>query len=143
MSPNATSWFVYPRPNPRAALRLFCLPYAGAGAAAFRNWHEGLPSSVELCSVELPGRGARLREAPYDRLSPLIENLAGAIVPLIDKPFAFFGHSLGALAAFDLTRQIRKSCAKRPAYLFVSGRPGPHLPVHHPQLHAFPEPPLR
>ena len=82
--------------NPQATLRLFCFPYAGGSAAIYRLWHLNLPSNVEVCPVELPGRGRRLGEKPFERLDLLVESLDEVLVPLCrEKPFAFFGHSLG------------------------------------------------
>src|SRR5450759_4546174 len=103
------SWIACRKPNPQARLRLFCFPYAGTGASIFRTWSDGLPAEVEVCPVEFPGRGTRLMETPFTQLSPLVQALAQALVPLMDKPFAFFGHSLGALVGFELARQLR-SC---------------------------------
>src|ERR1700687_677986 len=91
------SWISRRRPGPKTRLRLFCFPYAGAGALIFRTWPDGLPAEVEGCPVQLPGRGTRVAERPFTQLSPLIEALAQALAPLLDKPFAFFGHSLGSL----------------------------------------------
>src|ERR1039458_7197841 len=101
-------WISCRRPGPEARLRLFCFPYAGAGALIFRTWSDGLPADVEVCPVQLPGRGTRLMERPFTQLSLLIEALAQALVPFLDKPFAFFGHSLGALVSFELARRIRR-----------------------------------
>jgi len=92
----------------------------------FRTWSEGLPSDIEVCPVQLPGRGSRLMEPPFRTLSPLIRALAIALLPMLDKPFAFFGHSLGALVSFELTRELRRQ-GLRPAHLFVSASSAPHL----------------
>ena len=133
------SWVAFRKPNPRARLRLFCFPYAGAGASIFRTWSDGLPADVELCPVQLPGRGTRLMEAPFTRLSPLIEALAEALVPLLDKPFAFFGHSLGALVGFELARHFRRQSGVLPVCLFVSADRAPQIPSRHRPIHALPE----
>jgi len=88
------SWIACSKPNPQARLRLFCFPYAGSGASIFRIWSDGLPADVEVCPVQFPGRGTRLMETPFTQLSPLVQAIAQGLVPLLDKPFAFFGHSL-------------------------------------------------
>ncbi|MGO9606242.1 MAG: thioesterase II family protein [Candidatus Binataceae bacterium] len=119
------SWIPFRKPGPGARLRLFCFPYAGAGALIFRNWSDALPADVEVCPVQLPGRGTRLMERPFTQLSPLVEALADALVPLLDKPFAFFGHSLGSLVSFELARRIRKQYGVDPLGLFVSAGPAP------------------
>ena len=134
------SWIAFRKPNPQACLRLFCFPYAGAGASIFRTWSDGLPADVEVCPVQFPGRGTRLTEAPFTHLSPLVQALARALVPLIDKPFAFFGHSLGALVSFELARQLRRQSGVLPVGLFVSADRAPQIPSRHRPIHALPEP---
>jgi medium-chain acyl-[acyl-carrier-protein] hydrolase len=114
------SWIPFRKPGPDARLRLFCFPYAGAGALVFRNWSDGSPADVEVCPVQLPGRGTRLMEHPFTQLSPLVEAFAQALVPLLDRPFAFFGHSLGALVSFELARRVRNRYGVHPVRLFVS-----------------------
>src|SRR5688500_6835812 len=97
----AATWFTSQRPNPRARLRLFCFPYAGGGPAIYRLWPQSLPSLVEVCVAQLPGRGTRLKDQPFTSLEALIEAAAEAIAPLLDKPFALFGHSMGAMITFE------------------------------------------
>jgi medium-chain acyl-[acyl-carrier-protein] hydrolase len=118
---------------------LFCFPYAGGAASVFRNWSDGLPADVELCPVQLPGRGTRLTEPPYSRLSLLVEALAEGILPLLDKPFAFFGHSLGSLVSFELARELRAKHQARPVRLFVSAGPAPQIPHRGLPIHNLPE----
>lgn len=135
-----TSWVSIPRPNPAARLRLFCFPYAGAGASVFYSWTAGLPEEVEVCAVQPPGREARLREAPYTDMPTLVEALGEALVPYMDRPFACFGHSNGAIMAFELARKLRREGRGMPLHLFLSGRPAAQLPSRHPPIHALPEP---
>ncbi len=132
------AWLVSPKPNPRARLRLFCLPYAGGGAHIFRGWADSLPPSVEVSALQLPGRGTRLMEPPLTRMSPLIEAIAQALRPRLDKPFAFFGHSMGAMVGFELARALRREHHLEPAHLFVSGCHAPQIPDPNP-IHALPE----
>jgi medium-chain acyl-[acyl-carrier-protein] hydrolase len=132
-------WIAFRTPNPQARLRLFCFPYAGAGAAIFCTWSEGLPADIEVCPVQLPGRGTRLMEAPFSQLSPLVQALAQALVPLLDKPFALFGHSLGALVAFELARQLRRQSGVQPVRLFASADRAPQVPPRGRPIHALPE----
>jgi medium-chain acyl-[acyl-carrier-protein] hydrolase len=128
------------RANPQARMRLFCFPYAGGRDLIFRGWQEELPSFVEVCPVELPGRGRRLREAPFTRLTALVEDLGRDIVPYLDKPFAFFGHSMGAMISFELAQLLRREQGMTPAHLFVSGRRAPHVPEQSPTTYNLPEP---
>ncbi|MGD0207572.1 MAG: alpha/beta fold hydrolase [Verrucomicrobiota bacterium] len=133
------SWIVFRKPNPQARLRLFCFPYAGTSASIFRTWPDGLPAEVEVCPVQFPGRGTRLTETPFTQLSPLVQTLAQALVPLLDKPFAFFGHSLGALVGFELARQLRRHSGVQPVRLFVSAARAPQIPHRDRPIHALPE----
>lgn len=101
-------WLYCPQLNPRANVRLFCFHYAGGNAMVFRNWHERLPASVEVCAVQLPGRGRRLNENPFASVTSVVRPVSDALVPYCDKPFAFFGHSMGALLSFEIARQFRR-----------------------------------
>jgi len=133
------SWIACRKPSPQARLRLFCFPYAGGGVSIFRAWSDGLPADVEVCPIQLPGRGTRLMEPPFARLSPLIQALAEALFPLLDIPFAFFGHSLGALISFELARQLRRQHAVQPVRLFISADRAPQIPNRDPAIHSLPE----
>lgn len=109
-------------------MRLFCFPYAGGGASIFRTWHDRLPQEVEICPVQLPGREGRLLEPPFSDLSTLIDELAVALSSFLDMPYVFFGHSMGALISFELTRHLRQmKHHPLPAHLFVSGRRAPQI----------------
>ena len=120
-------WIVRYRQNAQAPLRLFCFSYAGGGASVFRPWADMLPQGVEVCCIQLPGHEFRLGEPAYTRLAPLIQSLADAISPYLDRPFAFFGHSMGALIAFELARQLRRTHDKHPVRLCLGAYRAPHL----------------
>ena len=134
------SWFAVHRPVLQPALRLFCFPFAGGGALAYRDWCDALSPDVELCGVQLPGRESRFKEQPYTRLADLARDLAGALDPYAQVPFAFFGHSMGALVAFALARELRRRNQPGPELLMVSGRRAPQQPDPDPPIHALPEP---
>jgi len=133
------SWVSGRRPGRTTRLRLFCFPYAGAGASIFRTWSDALPSEVEVCPIQLPGRETRLLERPYARLSPLVQALAEALTPLLDRPFAFFGHSLGSLVSFELARRLRELYGVLPVRLIVSAGPAPQLRRRSTPVHNLPE----
>jgi medium-chain acyl-[acyl-carrier-protein] hydrolase len=133
------SWIAFRKPNTKARLRLFCFAYAGGAASVFRDWSHGLPTDIEVCPIQFPGRGTRLMEFPFSRLPPLIEALAEALVPLLDKPFALFGHSLGSLVSFELARRLRTNHQIRPVRLFVSAAPAPQIPHRGLPIHNLPE----
>jgi medium-chain acyl-[acyl-carrier-protein] hydrolase len=133
-------WLLPARPNPNAALRLFCFPYAGGSAQIFRSWSQRLPPSVEVCAVQLPGRGNRLREPPCTDLDTLVRTLAEALLSYLDKPFAFFGHSMGALICFELAHRLRERESPGPIQLFVSSHRAPQLDRDGPASYDLPEP---
>lgn len=127
LSRGASPW-LQPRPRSQAtAVRLFCFPYSGAGASAFAAWTGAFPARVEVCPVQLPGRETRLSEPAFRRMSQLVPALARGIAPFLDRPFAFFGHSLGALIAFELARFLGREPGLTPVRLFASGHRAPHL----------------
>lgn len=133
------AWIAFRRSTPSARVRLFCLPYAGAGASVFRSWVDFLPREVELCAIQLPGREDRLRDALFTRLDPLVEELAGHLAHDLDMPFAVFGHSMGSIVAYELACFLRRAGLPMPAYLFVSGRRAPQTPRHHETFHDLPD----
>ncbi|HHP7244069.1 MAG TPA: thioesterase II family protein [Elainellaceae cyanobacterium] len=135
---SSNAWVTCPQPNPHASLRLFCFPYAGGSAFTFRGWADQLPATVELCPIELPGRGLRMRENPFTRMLPLVRAIAPFLLPYLDKPFAFFGHSMGALVSFELARLLRRTYGRNPSHLFVSGRRAPQVPDLDPPIHTLP-----
>ncbi len=131
-------WFAVQKPARETRLRLFCFPYAGGTAQIYRAWGAGLPGTIEVCAAQIPGRGPRMNEAPYTNLAPLVEALTGAVAPLLDKPFAFFGHSMGAMIAFELARALQRERGVSPLHLFVSGRRAPQLPDDEPPTYNLP-----
>jgi surfactin synthase thioesterase subunit/glycosyltransferase involved in cell wall biosynthesis len=116
-----SAWF--PGAEEAEGNRLFCLPHAGAGAAAYAGW-QFLPG-VAVCAARLPGRESRIAEAPFERMKPLVEALADAIKPYLDRPFALFGHSMGAVVAFELARELRRRGLPHPHLLIASGARAP------------------
>ncbi|HEY2389541.1 MAG TPA: alpha/beta fold hydrolase [Candidatus Angelobacter sp.] len=130
--------------NPKSKqFRLFCFPYAGGNEYIFRNWEKSLPDFVEVRAVSLPGRGVRIHHEPYRDLSRLVNDLAMERQLFVERPFAFFGHSMGALISFELARAVRDRYRIQPAKLFVSGRGAPHLPHKRPPVHDQPAEEIR
>jgi medium-chain acyl-[acyl-carrier-protein] hydrolase len=120
-------WWVIPTPRPHARLRLFCFPYAGGSATVFHAFVRALPESVEAASLQLPGRAFRLREPAFTDFDALLNAVDTALTPMLNRPCALWGHSLGALVAFELARKLRDRQAA-PVHLFVSGAAAPETP---------------
>ncbi|MDB9520020.1 thioesterase domain-containing protein [Roseofilum reptotaenium CS-1145] len=126
----STPWVISAPKRFDAPLRLFCFPPAGAGAFLFRPWLTYSSSEIEILAIQLPGREHRLKEPCFTQLDPLIKSLAKAIIPHLELgKFTFFGHSLGALIAFELTRELRRQCSVLPEHLFMCGRRAAHIPI--------------
>lgn len=117
------NWFVVSRPRPDAAVRLFCLPYAGAGASAYHRWPGAFGPEVEMHAVQLPGRENRILEDPEFDLT----ELADAIAAEADRPYALYGHSLGGRYAFEVVRHLRRTGRPLPVKLYVGGCRAPHI----------------
>ena len=137
--PAGNSWTAEGTAPRDAALRLFCLPYAGGSASVFRTWAAAFAPSIAVCPVQWPGRGTRWREPPVDDLAALVAATASGLDGYVDIPFAVFGHSLGALVGFELTRYWRQRGAALPVALFVSGCNAAHCPSTSPPIATLPD----
>lgn len=135
----SSSWIVRPDPKPAADSRLFCFPFAGGAAATYRLWPAGLPASVEVCALAYPARAHRLRERPVDHMPALVEQIVDALLPWLDKPFSFFGHSMGAIVAAETIRTLEALAAPLPSHFFASARGPAHLPRKESLLHVLPD----
>jgi medium-chain acyl-[acyl-carrier-protein] hydrolase len=139
-SGHAGPWLYTPRPSAQARARLFCFPYAGGTATSFRPWAQHLPPGVELRGVQPPGRGSRMLEPPFTDLEEMVTSLVKVIGEHSDKPMAFFGHSMGAVVAFELARRLRRESKPGPFHLFLSGRRAAQLPSDEERTFDLPEP---
>lgn len=137
--PPKNPWLVRTKVNPDAALRLFCFPYAGGGATIYHGWPAKLPAHLEICSVQPPGRQGRWREKPFTRVAALAQAIHEELVPHLDKPFAFFGHSLGAIVCFETARLLRDNRDPQPLHLYLSGHRAPQLDPTQPPTFHLPE----
>ncbi len=123
-------------------MRLFCLPCAGGGASTFHPWGQALPADIEVCAIQLPGRENRLSDPPLRDLGSLASALAAALIPDLQKPYALFGHSMGALLAFELVNCLQRVQSPLPVHLFAASAPAPHLRRLRPPLHSLGDGPL-
>lgn len=116
--------------------RLFCLPFAGGGASVFREWPRRFPRSVQVVALQLPGRESRWNEPPCKNMAEVLGQLVSSLRPILDQPFAIFGHSMGAMIAFELARslQLNGNC---PTHLFVSALRAPQDPDPDPPMHRL------
>ncbi len=120
-------WLIRFKRNPHASIRLFCFHCAGGSASEFRSWPAHLPGRVELVAVQLPGREGRVKEPFAASMHDLISGIVAAMTPLLDKPYAVFGHSFGALNSFESIRELRRRGLKQPFLFVPAGRQAPHL----------------
>ncbi|WP_394840545.1 alpha/beta fold hydrolase [Pendulispora brunnea] len=120
-------------------IRLFCFPYAGGSPELFRAWADGFDDDVELVAVWLPGRGRRLREAPYSSWNAVVEDTFAAIAPYLSEPHAFYGHSFGGRLAYELAHLTTKVPGAQTRGLFVSGCRSPDTPQIRPYMHEMSE----
>ncbi|MEM9483205.1 MAG: alpha/beta fold hydrolase [Cyanobacteria bacterium P01_F01_bin.116] len=132
-------WIICPQPRARPKIKLICFAYAGGSGWLFRNWAKHFPETVEVYSIELPGRGQRLQESAFTDINSLIQSLGPELLPILDTPFVCFGHSLGALIAFELCRWLG-ALKLMPVQIWVSAARAPHLPLRSTPIHALPEP---
>jgi medium-chain acyl-[acyl-carrier-protein] hydrolase len=129
-----SQWLPARRANANAGVRLFCFPYAGGNESAYRHWQLKLPESIEVLPVLLPGRRGRMKEPPYSELLPLVRAAGEALAAEMEGPFAFFGHSMGGLIAFELARELRKRHGVEPVHLFISAKCSPRQRPENPAV---------
>jgi medium-chain acyl-[acyl-carrier-protein] hydrolase len=127
------------KPQPGAEVQLLCLPYAGGGTWIFKGWARKLPSWLELWVAELAGRDSLARQPPSTRLDDYVAALSRALARADERPVVLFGHSMGALLAFELARALRRLRAVFPLTLCLSGHRAAHLPSPHRPIHLLPQ----
>lgn len=137
MNVHPSPWFLGSGPLGARSVRLFCLPFAGGSAAAYAPWQGAIDPRFEVIPVQLPGHGGRIREAPLQTMTAMATALADAMAPRLDRPYAVFGHSMGALLGFETLRRLRSQGAPAPVALCVSARRAPQLPAKRPPLHLL------
>ncbi len=121
------SWLIMVGPRAAPRLRLFCFPFAGGGSAVYRNWAQFIDPTIEVVAIEPPGRLGRITETPIADMNEFVEQLVSEMAELLDRPFAFFGHCLGALSMYETARRLIHTTMFRPDHLFASGARPPDL----------------
>src|SRR5690606_819048 len=111
------------------SLRIICFPYAGGNASLFRSWLQYYCEDVEIISIHLPGRGARILDPLYACMDLLIADLMQEVVPLVSQPYILMGHSFGSKIAYELARQIQHQQLPLPHHFIASAGSAPHLPI--------------
>lgn len=133
-------WVIRPSLNGDASKRLFCIPFAGGGASIYRPWANLLGLTVEVCPIQLPGREGRLFESPLTQIDALVALLKTQISPYLDRPYAIYGHSMGALITYELAHAIAvDDSLNNPERIFVAAHRAPHLPPQRPPISALPD----
>ena len=127
LSPKTGRWIICPKPCSETKIRLFCFPYAGGGASAFNSWPKALPDHIEVCILQLPGREERLGEPLITSMSKLVDAITDEVRAYDDLPFAFLGHSMGAMVAYETARRMRSIATNQPMHIFLSARAAPNL----------------
>lgn len=141
MPPGSDLWLPLQRVKKPGEVQLFCLPHAGAGASVYQPWCAAAPSILEVCPIQIPGRENRIGEQLFTNVGQLVDRMIADLRDHVRTPFALFGHSYGALVAYEFACRLEQEGIE-PAYLFVSGRPAPHLPIRSGPLHRLPDPEL-
>ena len=132
-------WLARRSGGENAAHRLIAFPFAGATSRSYDAWRDRLPVDLEFFTVELPGRGARFSEPFCTSAQEAAAGIAEEWQTLGDRPYSVYGHSLGALIAFEFTRLMEQPHRQPPANLLVSGKRAPHLPIAAEGIHALPD----
>ncbi|SDL32249.1 thioesterase II family protein [Streptomyces indicus] len=122
----------FPTDDAQTGVRLFCFPYAGGGASAYRRWQRGLDvhgAGARVLPVQLPGREGRMTEPRFTDLHALVADLDEQLDAELEHPHVFYGHSMGALVAYALTARRQRRGAPLPLALALSSYRAPHLPA--------------
>jgi medium-chain acyl-[acyl-carrier-protein] hydrolase len=139
LKPGYKDWFIPFKQEDNASIRLCCFHYGGGSASAFREWSKDVMDFVELIVVQMPGRENRFNEPLLYNISHVVDKLCMNFDHYMDKPFIFFGHSMGALIAFEFIRSLRRRGKPQPKHLIVSGTKAPQIPLGRQPIHDLPD----
>lgn len=133
------NWFTSFKTNPDDPYRLFCFHYAGGSASAYRLWSKDIASNIDLIAIQLPGRENRFGETLIDKMEVIVESMYDHFLNFHDKPYIFFGHSLGALVAFEFAKKLQERGHSGLKHLIVSGSRAPHVPLGRRPIYNLPD----
>ena len=139
MARNMSNWFVPFKYNKNSYVRLFCFHYGGGSASAYIEWAKDLADYVDLIAVQLPGRESRFSEPLIDNALEVVDTLSLDFGEYLDKPYIFFGHSIGGLISFEFTRILRRKGMSQPEHLIISGTKAAQVPLKKPPVHHLPD----
>ncbi len=137
--PPTTPWLMPFSREPNGRLHLIFFPHAGGGASTFFQWSKLLPEGVTSYAVQLPGRETRLRDTLHRRIDTVVQSLTDSLPPFLERPYLFWGHSMGALLSYEVAQRLQQLGRPLPQRLIVSGMNAPHVPYADPHIHHLPE----
>lgn len=121
-------------------MKLFCLPYAGGSSVIYTTWKNYVDSSIELCPIELAGRGKRFQEPLYNTIKEMVEDVYEQIKDDIEKDsYAIFGHSMGSIIAYELCHKLEEKNTRKPVHVFFSGHKAPSIIKDDEIIHDLPD----
>lgn len=132
------NWFIPLKQEKNISIRLFCFHHSGGSSSTFRQWSKDITDHTELIAVQLPGREERFNEPLLKNISQIVSNLCEHFNNYLDKPFIFFGHSTGALIAFEFARALRKHGISGLKHLIASGTKAPQILLKKYPIHNLP-----
>lgn len=133
------NWLVSYSKSTNPSLRLFCFHYAGGTASFCSKWANYLDNDVEVIAIQLPGRAQRISESCFTKMAPLVNELISAIKDFLDIPYAFFGHSMGAIISYEVICQMKRQGLRQPLIFFPAGRQAPRFPKTEYSFHHLPD----
>jgi surfactin synthase thioesterase subunit len=120
-------------------LNLFCLPFAGGNKYSYRGYVKHSPPNLNIIPVELPGRGARFKEPLLKDAHAMANDVLKQIEPLLGEPYAIYGHSMGTLIGYLLTKKIISKLFPKPKFLVFTGSGGPSVRQTEPVRYLLPK----
>lgn len=130
-------WFAVHPARKSPSVRLFAFPHGGGGASAFRAWPSELPAHIELWAFRPPGREYRHREPSFPDMQSAVKTFIEVARAELEQPYVCFGHSLGALMAFEVARALSREGGRPPEKVIVAGHSAPHMTLRRRHVHKL------